>query len=217
MADIVKEIVNLFKNKVFLQGLAAFIIITILLAGTFSMQAGGYGIDKKKNYLLNYDEALAMAMGKSVKKNIQEGMTLKTKTLDTINDHVNENSESEHKVDINIDYLANITIKLTWTDEPPAGIRYTNTPDNLGLKVIAPDGTEKTADPWPNDNNGHGEVTFTMGINPEDALKMKGTWQIIVIAGDCGDQEPIINLFGLRTISDTGNDYTVEVNVGYYE
>lgn len=215
MSDIMKTLKSNLLNKTFLLSTATFIAVSLILAGIFAYQASGNGIDK--NRIMKYADANAMAKSLESKQQREAaGASIVSDTVDTINKHVDENSEDTTTVTLDKYDMVNVTFKLSWTDEKPSKARYTNQPDKLGISVTPPTGETKSVPPAPNDANGQGSAEVSFTIKSEDMEKMKGDWKVTVEAGDCGDQEPMFSLLQLRAIADTGNDYTVEVIVDHY-
>lgn len=117
--------------------------------------------------------------------------------------------------------IYSLRVTLSWTDEPNAGRRFTNQPDNFELSVALPDGTSKK-DTGTGTNVNPGEIaiewnwTTSGGVNWADPKK--GTTNDIAITVTCtsaGDQTPRLSILGLRNRADPGNDYTLVVEYRY--
>lgn len=130
-----------------------------------------------------------------------------------------ENSESAFEEDLISPIWINLT--LTWTDEPDTNNRFTNAPDQFGLKLEGPDGQEdetslssNTHDPQGGEGSvslnyqvDHGETNWTAG---------NGAWNIVIVCGECGNQKPILSPFGLREQNDNGNSWELTIDIVYY-
>ena len=92
--------------------------------------------------------------------------------------------------------------------------RTRNQPDEFGLTIGSPQGTELSQAPVANAQGESGEVTLVMEIvQPDlDVHNGTGSWSITVNCGDCGDQQPKVGIFGK---SDTGNDWQVNIEWTY--
>ena len=119
--------------------------------------------------------------------------------------------------------IGNVTFTLTWRDEPDADGRHTNRPDSFHLTVRSPDGSVEDNAMGSNgqDDTGFIQIQVPMlDINdpPENLPYTNGTgdWDVTVEVS-AGDQEPIVfDPFGMRTISDNGNTFTLDVVYDYY-
>ncbi len=97
-----------------------------------------------------------------------------------------------------------LSVNLSWEDEPPAGIRYTNHPDQFRLSVSDGSGNELDS----TENSGEFLSLYYKldeGEEPIDDLT------ITVKLTRTGDQEPIISIIGLRDIADDSNTYSLDV------
>ena len=106
---------------------------------------------------------------------------------------------------------------LTWSDEPDAGTRYTNQPDEFTLNVTAPNGTSVESGPLKNTHGREVVLVCEFLYDPETVHDTEGTgrYALEIICGECGDQEPSVSVFGLRTISDAGNTWTLDLRYEY--
>ena len=113
--------------------------------------------------------------------------------------------------------ICSVECILTWSDEPDAGQRYTNQPDGFTLNVTAPNGTSVESGPLENSHGREAALICQFSYSPGTAYDTGGTGDYVlkVICEECGDQEPSVNVFGLRTISDTGNIWTLEMRYIY--
>ena len=56
-------------------------------------------------------------------------------------------------------------------------------------------------------------------VVPEEVLDTNvatGEWKINIHCGNCGDNEPRINIIGIRTIDDTGNDWSLSYQYDFH-
>ena len=140
----------------------------------------------------------------------------------TITGSGNANSEVQQTVNISQTNIAKLTIELTWQDEANSA-RHTNTPDELGLDIKSPEGEAKSGKAT-NPQGGQGKVTLTYTYpvtNKSVAQKTSklgaGAWDVVVVVGACGPQEPLIpDITGRRTIPDAGNAFTLSISYDYY-
>lgn len=105
--------------------------------------------------------------------------------------------------------ILEIIFTLKWSDEAPRA-RYTNQPDTFLLIVLSPMGENKS-DKKSNEVGGEGKIIINF------TGKYNGEWNVTVRLEECGDQTPRVNIFGLRTIEDTGNNWKLDINYKYYE
>jgi len=125
------------------------------------------------------------------------------------------------KVSLDGKRIYSLRVTLTWTDEPNAGRRFTNQPDNFELSVALPDGTSKKGTgTGTNVNPGKIAIewnwTTSGGVNWADPKK--GTTNDIAITVTCtsaGDQTPRLDILHLRNKADPGNDYALIVEYRY--
>jgi len=139
-----------------------------------------------------------------------------------------ENSDTEFTADINLTNIVNVTVTLTWNDEPDVTDimgRHENQPDELGVTVASPEGLSQTdsASNTHAASGGAGSVAVSFGFNVTEKTAVRkvsregqGNWVISVHVGVCGDQVPVIGPGIIRTEADTGNSFTLTVSYSYY-
>ena len=133
-----------------------------------------------------------------------------------------ENSQQEGTMDIRESNVLSINFTLSWTDEPDhtQGFRtFTNQPDYLGLIVEAPNGEVQDIGPVANSLGQGMSVNLEFRFDTSDKgewLVGTGQYNFTVVCGECGDQEPPVNIIGLRTIPDTENTWTLDVDYYHY-
>lgn len=140
-----------------------------------------------------------------------------------IMDRADEGGEYTDKLLVDEANVMAVSFVLTWSDEADADIRHTNEPDSFTMKVESPDSSYSDESDGTNTNGGAGSVECSVTLfdetNPPSEfpfLNGTGEWKII-ISVVAGDQEPVFpSLFGMRTFSDTGNDFTLEISYDYY-
>ncbi len=131
-----------------------------------------------------------------------------------------ENSETTFNLHIDETNLVEVSVTLSWQDEPASRPGLTNGPDELTITVSSPEGESRTG----TDTSTSGSVTvrFTYNVTESTAAKSTskrgmGAWDIVVEVGACGDQEPFVpDPLGLRTVADEGNAFTVSVSYSYF-
>ncbi len=139
---------------------------------------------------------------------------IETEVLPTENGYSNENTAFDLPLEVLNANVRSITITLTWTDEPDAGIRYTNEPDEFGLDVSPPNASTVQT---PMSPSGRVPVTITYEPPANDPyFNGTGDYYVTIVCGVCGNQVPFINIGGLREIEDPGNAWTLEASYEYY-
>ncbi len=86
------------------------------------------------------------------------------------------------------------------------------------------EGSTRASGAVTHDEGGQGKVTLTYTYpvtNKSAAQKASklgmGAWDVVVVVGACGPQEPLIpDITGRRTIADSGNAFTVSISYDYY-
>ncbi len=139
---------------------------------------------------------------------------IETEVLPTETGYSNENAVLDVTLDVLNANVRSITVTLTWTDEPDAGIRYTNEPDEFSLDVSAPNATTVQTPMSPS-----GRVSVTITYEPpanDPYFNGTGDYDVTIVCGVCGNQVPFINFGGLREIEDPGNAWTLEASYDYY-
>ena len=138
----------------------------------------------------------------------------------------NENTDTIFNMDINVTNLANVTVKLTWTDEADitnALGRHQNQPDELGATAASPEGESQSK----SGINAHGasgsvELSFEYSNVTNKTVAKKvykegaGSWSLGVHVGSCGDQTPVLGPGIVRTIADNSNAFTLTVTYSYF-
>ncbi|MDG6224543.1 MAG: type II CAAX endopeptidase family protein [Candidatus Thermoplasmatota archaeon] len=99
-------------------------------------------------------------------------------------------------------YMVNVTLK--WTDEPPAGPRYTNLADHFRVAILGSASGELDSA-----SGSSGFIELHWSTDPEMALD---DITVSVEMIEAGDQEPMVSLIGLRTVSDDGNSFRLDVS-----
>jgi len=111
-----------------------------------------------------------------------------------------------------------VSVTLTWQDEPDANIRYRNTPDTFEVLVDSTEQTQSSGEVSDEDGNGVIEMTVhydpPLGYDPEDDMVWFNRVFITVTCVEAGDHESMI---GLLQFIDSGNDYTLDIEVGYLD
>ena len=90
-------------------------------------------------------------------------------------------------------------------------------PDEFTLNVTASNGTSVESGPLANTHGREAVLVCEFLYDPETAHDTDGTggYHLEITCGECGDQEPTVSVFGLRTISDAGNAWTLEMRYKY--
>ncbi len=118
---------------------------------------------------------------------------------------LNEHESSEFSVEFNASEIERIDITLTWTDEPPADLRYENKPDTFYIELQDP---EANVLDFAEANNGN----LVLSWAGEVGTIYKGTFTVIITLVDAGNQETNINIIGLRTVEDNANEYSLSID-----
>jgi POT family proton-dependent oligopeptide transporter len=125
-------------------------------------------------------------------------------------------SDKETTINITDINIFNVTVTLTWTDEAPPAPGMTNSPDEFGIKVIAPDGQTEQQGPVPNQVGSQGRVSVTLNWDPTNitGVVATGDYKITVHMGNAGastlKRGPKIIQF-----TDAGNDWSLEFKYKY--
>jgi len=131
-------------------------------------------------------------------------------------------SDIDMDMETTVIFINEASVTLTWTDEPDANPLFTNQPDGFTVSIGDNNALDSDQDSGANPRNGQGtlSVSWSSGDawlvlgNPElvdwgDAYVIQGV--LLTARADmdsAGDQEA-----RLRTISDPGNDFTMQVSV----
>jgi dipeptide/tripeptide permease len=144
-----------------------------------------------------------------------ESYTLQTVDWQT-DGYLSENSVHEDVLDVTETNIISISFKLTWQDEADSDSRHNNQPDEFSITVIAPDGQDQDSGIV---TNGNTEFTINFEQPNEDPYyNGTGEYEIIINCLNAGDHEPLFpDPLGIRTVSDDGNDWLLEVTYRYYE
>jgi len=134
------------------------------------------------------------------------------------NEYLLEGAEHSDILSISELNVRRVSFTLTWTDEPDANFRYSNTPDTFTISVTGPDGSISGTD---SASNGEIVLGFELIEEGDTSLTLPfengtGDWKIS-ISVNTGDQEPIVpDPFGMRTYQDEGNKFTLDMEYEYY-
>lgn len=127
-----------------------------------------------------------------------------------------ENTDTE--LSILMENPVEVTLTLTWTDDPDRNPLWVNTPDNFGLKASGPNGQNETSPLVANPQGGQGEVVLSFMVDHGEGnwTSGDGAWDITVVCGDCGDQNrrfrPSLIIF-----TDTSNDWALKIEYSNFE
>ena len=146
-----------------------------------------------------------------------DGMEVFMEANEPLDGASQERSVISLAADIPEQCISSVEFILTWSDEPDAGTRYTNQPDEFTLNVTAPNGTSVESGPLKNTHGREVVLVCEFLYDPETVHDTEGTgrYALEIICGECGDQEPSVSVFGLRTISDAGNTWTLDLRYEY--
>ncbi|MBN1389244.1 MAG: CPBP family intramembrane metalloprotease [Candidatus Thermoplasmatota archaeon] len=122
-----------------------------------------------------------------------------------VGSYLGEGQSETFLMDSNGTKVTKVNVSLQWSDEPDAGIRYTNLPDTFTIYLIDGSGEELGTDQGA---SGRLSMVWVMQDENEDL----GNLSVVVKCYRAGDQEPMVNLLGLRTIADTGNDFNLRID-----
>jgi dipeptide/tripeptide permease len=144
-----------------------------------------------------------------------EDYTLQTVDWQT-DGYLSENSVHEDILNVSETNMISISFKLTWQDEADSDARHNNQPDEFSITVTAPDGQDQDSGIV---TNGNTEFTINFEQPNEDPyFNGTGEYEIVINCLNAGDHEPLFpDPLGIRTESDNGNDWLLEVTYRYYE
>jgi hypothetical protein len=189
------------------QGLVIFFVFIVIMAGMFSYQAGAIrvgAIPEQNN---------GGGGGKPYTYN--EGWTAETGSTQATGTATEAQPGEQAQLTATDKNLAQFQFVLKWTDEPNHDRLHVNTPDELGVNVVAPWGENKSLSAK-NPQGGEGVVTVTFDIVQKKANGDNGTgdWSYTVFCKDAGDQMP--KRVGILKWIDSGNAYTLDITWKYY-
>ena len=152
-----------------------------------------------------------------------EDFEMQTVFIPAVSDHAVEGQTKEMVSTIEAQNVANVTFTLTWRDEADADGRHENQPDSFSLIVRSPDGSVEVEYAGSNSHGTEGVIEMQVAMldvshPPEELPYMNGTgdWDV-TIEVSAGDHEPVVfDPFNMRTISDSGNDFTLDVAYDFY-
>ena len=133
--------------------------------------------------------------------------------------YANENSEKSFDISIPVEYVSNVKVTLTWTDEPDETIflvkRLENQPDEFKLKLVSPSDSQVESGFIANKRGESQSITLEMKIEHDSYKSTNGTgvWKVIVLCGDCGDHQPNVGFLGK---ADNGNDFEFGIEWTYW-
>lgn len=184
-------------------GIGGMIIITLMLAGVFSYEAGAVKVISLE------DIEVIQATGIDTKAELIEFIN-----KESTDGNSNENSQKDVTVNIPHERLLQVSCELTWTDEPSSYFQGTNEPDEFGVFILNSAGDEVA-------NSGVGTTGNVQVSTDQLDYEQKdfkdnyvGEWKIVVECGDCGDD---YSRFGFRSTPDTGNAWSLEINYKYLD
>jgi hypothetical protein len=129
--------------------------------------------------------------------------------------NLRENAKADDLVEASSQkVVTSIYTSLTWSDETTApGFRlrrYQNQPDSFTVSILSPNGTILAQE-----TGSSGSLGAQRDLDEEEVLTFfgNGNFTVRVSLDDAGDWEPRLGP-GIP-ISDTGNDYSLVITVGY--
>jgi membrane protease YdiL (CAAX protease family) len=117
--------------------------------------------------------------------------------------------EDSFQVPSNGTKVTKVNVSLQWSDEPSAGIRYTNNPDTFSIVLQDEDGNELGQHQGA---SGHLSIVWIL----EDESVDLGNISVTVACVRTGAQEPLVSILGLRNIADEGNEFNLRVDFETY-
>jgi hypothetical protein len=133
--------------------------------------------------------------------------------------YLDENNEGHETFTLDqTEYVTCVRLRFDWEDEPDLMRRYDNQPDEFQIILVCPHGETFQSPLCMNDPlSGYGSIDINtsffeppIGWEEED---FNNIWEITIICGDCGDQEPMRSITGIRDIPDNGNNWSLTVEV----
>lgn len=135
--------------------------------------------------------------------------------------YASEGSAIDEPFDLLGTRIWTMRVMVTATDEPPArNFRFTNEADDFEVTVSFPDGTSRSVSGYCTDTT---QMVLTMDFNWSEDGGMDLTDEggnTVTVTVECtvaDDHYPFFSPFGVRTIADEGNAYSVEVDYSYTE
>jgi hypothetical protein len=134
---------------------------------------------------------------------------------------LNEGTETTIEITLEQINMVSITFTLTWTDEPDAtGLgSYENQPDTFTLQTQKPNTDSTDSNSASNPQGGEGSITLDYNYQPDDDPYEEGTgkYNVTISCDEAGNQEPQLNIIGLREQVDNGNDWQLSIEYDYYQ
>jgi len=168
-------------------------LVTLLFCLTMIPVAALVGIDDPARFSdgqLNY---------KGERVEVREWQT------DLVSSYLSVGQSESVPIDSNGTMVTKVNVSVQWSDEPDAGIRYTNQPDTFSVELLDDEGNQLGSQQGA---SGHLSIVWVLQNGTEDL----GNLSVSVTCNRAGDQIPIINILGLRTINDEGNDFNLRID-----
>ncbi len=124
------------------------------------------------------------------------------------NDYMADNSEEEESFVIDTRRPVELRVNLTWVDEEPSGVRWTNEPDTFNMTLFGPTGMNDTV----SGDSGFLELVVPLNTTGDMPTDWNGEWRV-VLALTTGDQH---SGEGFRIMVDTGNTYVLNATMSYH-
>ncbi|MBN1539881.1 MAG: CPBP family intramembrane metalloprotease [Candidatus Thermoplasmatota archaeon] len=122
-----------------------------------------------------------------------------------VSGYLGEGEDTNIELDRNTSVITKVNVSLIWEDEPDAGFRYTNTPDQFQITLLDGEGNEIRTH-----QSGTGRSSIVW-ISPDETID-GGNLSVQIRMVRAGDHEPLVSFLGLRNINDEGNDYSLMVD-----
>lgn len=131
-----------------------------------------------------------------------------------------EGEDTVSTIEIDDINILDITFILTWVDESDATGpgSYENQPDEFSFEVVTPDGLTLESEPFENPQGGQGSISISLEyqLDRDPFENGTGLYNLTVRCENAGDQTPLVSIFGLRDITDDGNNWSMDIMYHYY-
>ncbi|MFO8050406.1 MAG: lysostaphin resistance A-like protein [Thermoplasmatota archaeon] len=121
-----------------------------------------------------------------------------------LTEYLAEGGSEQITIPSNSSTITRVNVSLGWEDEPDQGFRYTNTPDIFEIRLMDMENVELDRD---RGSSGHISIVWSRTENGT-----AGNLTVEVNMVSAGDQEPMVNLLGLREVNDEGNEYALRID-----
>ncbi|UCH88313.1 MAG: MFS transporter [Thermoplasmata archaeon] len=130
--------------------------------------------------------------------------------------YLGEGAEFNSIINLTEPNVVSVIFTLTWQDEPAAYPTHTNDPDDFSMSITKLS-SGKVMDSGVS-FSGNIEVEWTFQPQNDPYYNGSHEYEITITCVYAGDHQPtVIDPFGIRTVPDDGNDWSLAIEYEYYE